>query len=521
MTVQAALRCHRTPSSFISRGEGCDPAATLRFMSEEGSCSDSDDSVGTTAALIRPRTTSTPAGSTVQLVSSICLWYASSMGLTLGNKWLFGDKGYLPCPLLITALHIATKALVSRLIMWHFNLSSLLFGSRTRWCARIAPVGLATALDIGLSNASFQFITVTQYTIAKSSAPVWILIISVALGLQQPRPALLLVVISIASGIALACAPGVDHDEVHAAAAGHNRTTSGEGVELVSANSSRFELGAASFDPAHETRKALQWLSLDGGDDATFVPHFFRSEAHLFRAAMASPHVASAALGWGSPYSQETVGLTLVLGAAMCSAFRWAWMEMLLRPAAAVETPMERFGEAAEAELREHRQRRTGDFERGPASPSKAPCHISPLTTALLKPLALVNATASFGFCAMLPIAVYLEASHIRDEVAAHAEQAHYGRQLFLRAAAATLLGGLLAFGMLIVELRIVQLASSLTLSIAGILKEVLTVAASAVLFGDELTLLNAAGLALCLAGIAGYNQLKVVESPATSEEPD
>ena len=266
---------------------------------------------------------------------------------------------------------------------------------------------------------------------------------------------------------------------------------------------------AGSFDPAHETRKALQWLALDGGDEATFVPHFFRSEAHLLRAAWSSPHVA---LGWGASYSQDQFGLTLVLGAAACGAFRWDWMEMLLRPAMVDEAQMERFGEAAETQLRQRRQR--DELERSTeASPSKLPCRKSPLSAGLLKPLALVNATASFGFCAMLPIALCLEASQIRHALDAHAEQTHFGRQMLLRAAAATVIGGLLAFGMLLVELRIVQLASSLTLSIAGILKEVLTVAASAVLFGDELTLMNAFGLALCLAGIAGYNQMKVTEA--------
>ena len=50
------------------------------------------------------------------------------------------------------------------------------------------------------------------------------------------------------------------------------------------------------------------------------------------------------------------------------------------------------------------------------------------------------------------------------------------------------------------------------SLPIAGVLKEVLTVAASAALFGDELTPLNAAGLALCMLGIAGYHRIRLAE---------
>ena len=46
-----------------------------------------------------------------------------------------------------------------------------------------------------------------------------------------------------------------------------------------------------------------------------------------------------------------------------------------------------------------------------------------------------------------------------------------------------------------------VQLASGLTLSIAGVFKEVLTILSSVILLGERLTLFNAAGLAVCIAG--------------------
>ena len=60
---------------------------------------------------------------------------------------------------------------------------------------------------------------------------------------------------------------------------------------------------------------------------------------------------------------------------------------------------------------------------------------------------------------------------------------------------------------MMLFELRVVQLASSLTLSIAGIGKEVLTIVASMLLLGDRLTPFTAAGLFVCLAGIGGYQR--------------
>ena len=49
----------------------------------------------------------------------------------------------------------------------------------------------------------------------------------------------------------------------------------------------------------------------------------------------------------------------------------------------------------------------------------------------------------------------------------------------------------------------VVQLASGLTLSIAGVFKEVLTIVSSVLIFGDQLTPFNVAGLLICLALVA------------------
>jgi len=53
--------------------------------------------------------------------------------------------------------------------------------------------------------------------------------------------------------------------------------------------------------------------------------------------------------------------------------------------------------------------------------------------------------------------------------------------------------------------MQVVKLSSALTLSVAGIFKELLTVLCSALLLGDSLTPYNVSGLMLCLLGIAHY----------------
>ena len=55
-----------------------------------------------------------------------------------------------------------------------------------------------------------------------------------------------------------------------------------------------------------------------------------------------------------------------------------------------------------------------------------------------------------------------------------------------------------------------VSLSSGLSLSIAGIFKELLTILSSALLLGDSLTPFNVCGLLLCTVGIALYTQMKL-----------
>ncbi|KFV68390.1 Solute carrier family 35 member C2, partial [Dryobates pubescens] len=60
---------------------------------------------------------------------------------------------------------------------------------------------LLTSLDIGLSNWSFLYVTVSLYTMTKSSAILFILLFSLLFKLEEARLTLLLVVLLIAAGL--------------------------------------------------------------------------------------------------------------------------------------------------------------------------------------------------------------------------------------------------------------------------------------------------------------------------------
>ena len=56
---------------------------------------------------------------------------------------------------------------------------------------QVAPSATAFAIDIGLSNCSLVFLTVTFYTMCKSSAPMFLLGFAFLLGIERPTEIIL------------------------------------------------------------------------------------------------------------------------------------------------------------------------------------------------------------------------------------------------------------------------------------------------------------------------------------------
>ena len=69
---------------------------------------------------------------------------------------------------------------------------------------------------------------------------------------------------------------------------------------------------------------------------------------------------------------------------------------------------------------------------------------------------------------------------------------------------------GTIAFLMTASEFALLQRTSVVTLSIAGIFKEAVTISAAAIVFGDTLTPINVVGLVVTLAAIGAYNWIKI-----------
>lgn len=89
----------------------------------------------------------------------------------------------------VLAYHITGKRrpLLSR---WHYFKSAF-------------PTGCSSALDIGLSNASLMYISISLYTMCKSTSIVFLLLFAFAFRIEKPSWLLTAVIVSIGIGIAL------------------------------------------------------------------------------------------------------------------------------------------------------------------------------------------------------------------------------------------------------------------------------------------------------------------------------
>lgn len=72
---------------------------------------------------------------------------------------------------------------------------------------------------------------------------------------------------------------------------------------------------------------------------------------------------------------------------------------------------------------------------------------------------------------------------------------------------------GVLAFMMTLCEFKLLTVTQVITLSIAGIFKELLTIILSSVIFGDKLSVINIMGLVLTFVDILWYNYYRYKEN--------
>ncbi|KXT10570.1 hypothetical protein AC579_9180 [Pseudocercospora musae] len=329
----------------------------------------------------------------------IGLWYGFSISISVYNKWMFSaDMLDFHFPLFTTSLHMLVQfSLASAVIFFlpHFRpgrdgtkndaheyqrvgdesqhhqqqseelTTKKPLMTKSFYLTRITPCGTATALDIGLGNFSLRFISLTFYTMCKSSVLAFVLLFAFIFRLESPTWRLSAIILFMTIGVIL----------------------------MVS--------GEATFN---------------------------------------------------------ALGFILVMAASFCSGLRWSLTQILLLRNPATSNPFS---------------------------------SIFFLTPSMFLVL----------FLLALPIeGVPSVLQGIRQLASDH--------NPFL-AAVILLFPGCLAFLMVAAEFALLKRTSVVTLSVCGIFKEVLTISAASVTFGDELSPINVSGLVVTIASIAAYNWLK------------
>ncbi|CAI5963686.1 unnamed protein product [Closterium sp. NIES-64] len=142
--------------------------------------------------------------SVVKVLLLVLLWYTFSMALSLYNKVLIGEKhGRFPAPLLMTTFHFLLQGGIASLLL-RCCCQSWLPATPISWrdyFLRVVPTAVATSLDIALSNLSLALITLTFYTMCKSSAPVFLLLFAFLFRLETPSFKLLGIMLVISVGV--------------------------------------------------------------------------------------------------------------------------------------------------------------------------------------------------------------------------------------------------------------------------------------------------------------------------------
>ncbi|KAM3871659.1 solute carrier family 35 member C2-like [Diretmus argenteus] len=137
----------------------------------------------------------------LRTVGLVLFYYVFSIGITFYNKWMMKGFHY---PLFMTLVHLTIifcLSTLTRQAMQCWTGKPRVILSWSDYLRKVAPTAIATALDIGLSNWSFLFITISLYTMTKSSAVLFILFFSLVFKLEEPNPFLILVVLLISSGL--------------------------------------------------------------------------------------------------------------------------------------------------------------------------------------------------------------------------------------------------------------------------------------------------------------------------------
>lgn len=135
-------------------------------------------------------------------LACICVYVASSSSITFMNNAMLNDMDF-HFPFTVSAVNNSAIALIAYALTRHPALRQPQL--RPAVYARVAvPIGVATALDVGTSNASLIYLSVSFHTMIKATVPAFVLLFGFLLGLEKGSLLTCASVLLVVSGISIA-----------------------------------------------------------------------------------------------------------------------------------------------------------------------------------------------------------------------------------------------------------------------------------------------------------------------------
>ncbi|EGG12755.1 uncharacterized protein MELLADRAFT_46405 [Melampsora larici-populina 98AG31] len=138
-------------------------------------------------------------------VMFILSWYLFATLISLYNKWMFSPDHYnFQYPLFVSSCHMLIQFILASLSLATFNsIRPTNRPSPHNYATKAAPCGIASGLDIGLSNSSLKTVTLSFYTMCKSSSLAFVLCFAFIFKLEKPTYKLTGIIALITAGVIL------------------------------------------------------------------------------------------------------------------------------------------------------------------------------------------------------------------------------------------------------------------------------------------------------------------------------
>lgn len=140
---------------------------------------------------------------TFKILVLIILWYLFSISISIYNKWMFSPS-YLDFkyPILTTSGHQLVQLLFASIITRASGHTNPLTQYKIKeYLKNIGPCAIASSGDIGLANVSLTIVSLTFYTMVKSSNLGFVLIFGILFQLEKPNIKLTSIIIAMTIGV--------------------------------------------------------------------------------------------------------------------------------------------------------------------------------------------------------------------------------------------------------------------------------------------------------------------------------